>query len=174
MAIFLSENTLMDQEKAKQIFDQLEPVYPDELIGLWRGKECKTGHPMEGLLEQLNWYGKSFLKDGTAHPLVFQKKDGQLFNLNPDFVPPRFPLVNIPAFFSKPALIFLRPFLSTKNTKATIHTVDYRGKMSAAMIYDRVAIIDHFRKADQNTVIGLMEYKGKPKHKHYFFTLKRV
>lgn len=173
MSELLQQAELVSQEEAIHFFDKLEPVQPYELTGRWRGRECKTGHPMEGLLHRLNWYGKSFLTNGNAHPLIFRKKDGGLFNLNPNFVPAGFPLVSMPAFLVRPALAALRPFLSTKKTKARIRMIEYRGKVSAAMVYDRIAIIDHFRKIDQNTILGVMDYKGKPEKHQYFFILER-
>jgi hypothetical protein len=39
------------------------------LIGSWRGKGVKTGHPMDGLLERFSWHGKRFTGPDGAHPL---------------------------------------------------------------------------------------------------------
>jgi len=49
--------------------------------------------------------------------------------------------------------------------------VEYRGKVSAAMVYDRQPIIDLFRKIDENTVLGMMDYKRM--ERPYFFRLSR-
>lgn len=173
MLELLQQGKQISQKEALDFFGTLEAIQIDELVGEWRGKECKTGHPMEGLLHQLNWYGKQFFANGNAHPLVFQQKDGRLFNLNPNFIPSGFPLVRIPSFLARSLIKIFHPLLSTRKTKARIQMVEYHGKVSAAMIYDRIAIIDHFRKIDQNTVLGVMDYKGKPNNRYYFFLLER-
>ncbi|MCC5655076.1 DUF4334 domain-containing protein [Nostoc sp. XA013] len=49
--------------------------------------------------------------------------------------------------------------------------MEYRGKMTATMIYDYLPINDSFRKVDENTVLGIMDYKNIPKP--FFFILKR-
>jgi len=45
--------------------------------------------------------------------------------------------------------------------RARLRRIDYRGAVSAAMIYDRLPIIDHFRAVDDDTVMGLMETRGR-------------
>jgi len=45
--------------------------------------------------------------------------------------------------------------------RARLRRVEYRGLVSTAMIYDRLPIIDHFRAVDGDTVMGLMETRGK-------------
>ncbi|MDN3022808.1 DUF4334 domain-containing protein [Streptomyces sp. S.PB5] len=56
--------------------------------------------------------------------------------------------------------------------QARLREVAFRGKTSVAMVYDSVPIIDHFRKADEGTVLGLMDCKGRPAD--FFFHLTRV
>lgn len=161
------------QEEAHRLFDQLEPITIEEMAGKWRGHEWKTGHPMDGLLEQANWYGKFFTKHGDAHPLVFKKKDGDLFNVNPHIIPGWLPLEKIPKRLVRPGIQLFHPLLSTKRPKARLRMMENRGKVSAAMVYDRIAIIDHFRKLDDRTLAGLMDYKGQPENMHYFFILEK-
>lgn len=45
--------------------------------------------------------------------------------------------------------------------RARLRNVEYRGVVSAAMIYDRLPIIDHFRAIDDDTLMGLMETRGR-------------
>lgn len=47
----------------------------------------------------------------------------------------------------------------------------YRGVISASMLYDRLPIIDIFRKIDDNTIMGLMDSKMDKSRKGYFFIL---
>lgn len=50
--------------------------------------------------------------------------------------------------------------------------VEYRSRLSAAMVYDQKPIIDHFRRVDDNCVMGAMDMKGSTEP--YFFILRRV
>jgi len=45
--------------------------------------------------------------------------------------------------------------------RARLRRIEYRGVVSAAMIYDRLPIIDHFRAIDDDTLMGLMETRGR-------------
>jgi hypothetical protein len=44
--------------------------------------------------------------------------------------------------------------------KATLRMVSYRGASTATMVYDRHPIFDHFRKVDDERVMGVMDRKG--------------
>ena len=44
--------------------------------------------------------------------------------------------------------------------KATLRMVSYRGVSTATMIYDKHPIFDHFRKLDDDLVMGVMDRKG--------------
>ncbi len=59
------------QEEALVFFDSLDPITPSELIGLWKGSSLPTGHPLDGALESLGWYGKRFHADRRADALLF-------------------------------------------------------------------------------------------------------
>ncbi|MGE6376919.1 DUF4334 domain-containing protein [Peribacillus muralis] len=52
--------------------------------------------------------------------------------------------------------------------------MQYRGKISAAMIYDQKGIIDVFRKVDDVTLLGVMDIKNQFPGQSYFFVLKKV
>lgn len=45
---------------------------------------------------------------------------------------------------------------------ARLRQVEHAGTVSAAMIYDTQAIMDYFRKVDDNTLMGVMDSKGHP------------
>ena len=47
-------------EDAIELFDSLEPVDVDFMIGDWKGEGFHTNHPMDGLLEAYHWHGKRF------------------------------------------------------------------------------------------------------------------
>jgi hypothetical protein len=44
--------------------------------------------------------------------------------------------------------------------KASLRVVRYRGVATATMVYDRHPIFDHFRKVDDDLVLGVMDRKG--------------
>jgi hypothetical protein len=55
---------------------------------------------------------------------------------------------------------------------AQLREVNFRGKVSASLIYDSQPIMDYFRKVTQNVVLGLGDIKGKPTD--FFFHLTRA
>ncbi len=168
------EKEVLTQKEAFDFFDQLEAVDIPFMIGSWKGQGLKTNHPMDGLLDSVNWFGKEFVDDETVFPLLFQKRTGDLFNVNPGRIP-MIPLIFcLPKWLIKSVFPFLSLFIKTKKAKARLRMLEYKGKVSAAMIYDQHGIIDIFRKIDQNTVLGVMDMKGPFNKKSYFFILKRV
>src|SRR4051794_35550191 len=67
-------------------FDALPPVRTASLRGTWRGSGLPTGHPLDGVLERLGWYGKRIDDDERVHPLLFRTWRG-VACLNPGLVP---------------------------------------------------------------------------------------
>ena len=43
---------------------------------------------------------------------------------------------------------------------ARLRSVEYRGAVTASMIYDRHPVIDHFRRVSDDVVLGAMDAKG--------------
>ncbi len=162
------------QEEAIAFFDQLEAVELYEMWGLWKGEEIKTGHPIEGILHAAGWYGKQFLNEEHVHPLMMKTENGVLFPINPAFIPLKIPFDNIPKNLITPAMKLFRPVLKTKNSAARLRQIVYRGKTSAAMVYDKKEIIDIFRKVDANTLMCVMDSKQLQDGKPYFFVLRKV
>ena len=58
-------------DEALKLFDELEPVDLEFMMGRWKGAGFDTNHPMDGLLEAFNWYGKEFIAPDHVHPLLF-------------------------------------------------------------------------------------------------------
>lgn len=135
-------------------FDALEPVDPQEMFGTWKGRELSTGHPLDGWLEKSGWYGKAFHSMEHADPLLFQAPSGKTIPLHP------FP----------PGLII--NLLTGAKGAARLRKIEWRGKMSAVMIYDQLPIQDHFRKVNDDVLLGMMDWKGM--RQPYFFLLARV
>lgn len=159
--------------EALALFDELEPVDLDFMIGRWQGSELSTGHPLDGLLDVSGWYGKEFINPETVHPLLFSDSFGHLIKVAPNslimklassgLVPQNTAL--------KPLYTFLTSLQKTHESQARLRMIEYRHKISAAMIYDHLPICDIFRKVDDRTVLGLMDQKSSPQP--YFFLLTR-
>jgi hypothetical protein len=162
------------QAEAFRLFDQLEIVDFETMWGLWRGSEIITGHPLEGLLTAAGWYGKRFENAETVYPLVFENSDGTLFSGNPALLPLSLPFERISPQAVSIGMRLVRPFFTTGKSSARLRMTDYRGKSSASMIYDTKAIIDVFRKVDEQTLMGVMDIKHLKQEMSYFFVLKKV
>ena len=160
-------------EKALQLFDALETVNLDFMLGRWQGSGLHTAHPMDGLLEASNWYGKEFINPETVHPLLFLNPQGEIIKVAPQPLAMKWAL-NMPGIksdFMKPFLGLTSTLLKTEESQARLRMMDYRGQVSATMIYDYLPINDTFRKVDDNTVLGVMDFKESPQP--FFFVLKR-
>jgi len=162
-------------EEALEIFDSLEPVDVDFMIGNWTGEGFHTNHLMDGLLEAYHWYGKRFINPEDVHPLVFSTLRGGVASVNPVFMGPLLGLMHRRLLPKSAAVCRLfqvaMPLFTTSKSRARLRNTDYRGKSSATMIYDQLPINDVFRKIDENSVFGIMDLKGMKKP--FFFILRR-
>lgn len=164
---------ILSRADALAMYDSLEPVSLDFMLGRWVGEGMHTGHPMDGLLEAYNWYGKEFVDADTVHPLLFTDPNGEIYKVNPGLMPMQL-AGRVPGNKSWPArkaFQLMQPMISTSTSKATLRMTEYRGKTSATMVYDQLPIHDVFRKLDANTVIGVMDCKGMDQP--FFFKLTR-
>lgn len=128
----------------------LEPASIEDMLGEWKGGEFNTGHRANGFMNRLNWFGKTFHSADDAKPLVCLDVDGNKFS-------------NTEAM----------------NGEASLWMEEFRGEVTASMVYDGQPVHDHFKKVDENTVIGIMNGKkavdttsGSPRY--LYFYLERV
>jgi hypothetical protein len=156
--------------EALALFDDLDAVPAEFMIGTWRGAEFPTGHRMDGLLTATGWFGKQFVDNETVHPLLFHTADRRAaFPVNPALAPVGLAL---PANRSYHRLITAaRPLVGTSKPTARLRMTEYRGRVSATMIYDTKPINDVFRKVAEDTVLGAMDLRGDDRP--YFFVLRR-
>ena len=160
-------------QEALSFFDSLPPVAVEEMIGAWQGSELETGNRLNGLLENLGWHGKRFEGADGAHPLIFADSRG-LFSVNPALVP-----VTAAVKYSRAlrnALVFrlARPalrLLQTSRPKARLRIIEYRGVPTGTMSYDAIAANDHFRKVNQDVLLGAMDLRGLTSP--FMFVLRR-
>ena len=161
-----------DVAEAAAYFDSLPAVRCEEMLGRWKGREVRTGHPMDGMLEASGWYGKQFDSLDGVHPLLFSTPRGKLFAVDPRKVPlglaPKVPAGVVEK--AQGALGVLKPAIGTKKHRARLRPVEHRGVVTAAMVYDHLPIIDFFRRLDDDNVLGVMDLRGSTP---YFFALAR-
>lgn len=161
------------REDALALFDSLPPVPVTDLTGRWHGRELATGHRLDGLLEASGWYGKQFDDAERVHPLLFRDPGGDIFAVDPKRVPlgvaDKVPTSLVDR--GRGLLGVLKPALRTRRYRARLRSVEHRGVVTTAMVYDHLPIIDVFRRVDENTVLGVMDFRDIPEP--YFFILAR-
>lgn len=155
-------------------FRSLQGIEPEQMIGRWRGASLATGHPLDGLLEALDWYGKAVESPERVHPLLFRLRTGRVAPLDPALMPTAVAL-GWPAFARsapvRAAFAALGPALVARGPAARLAARDFEGRRGIALVYDRQPIVDHLRSIDSDHVIGLMERKGMASP--FFFLLAR-
>lgn len=151
-----------DDAEIAAFFDALPTVRAEDMFGRYRGTEIPTGHPWGGLLSKYGWYGKAFVSLEEVHPLLFEAPDGEVFAVDPRKVP----LALAPVAprkiggLGKRLVAMSRVALATDAPRARLRNLEHRGKVSATMIYDHLPIQDAFRRADDETLVGVMDRRG--------------
>ncbi|MFE0748994.1 oxygenase MpaB family protein [Gordonia sp. NPDC058843] len=165
-----------DHSAVQEAFDELPAVDAGELRGRWRGTEILTNHTLDGSLERIGWYGKHFDADGRAMPILIQTPAGRVYPLNPAMIPTPL-LLKPPRFPTRVDQVLRRilhataPILSSDRPAASVRMIGYRGKQTAAMIYDKQPVIDTFKSAGPNLVLGAMQSRAEDRP--HFFLLER-
>lgn len=163
---------------ALAFYDALPAANLDALTGTWRGSGLSTGHPLDGVMEELGWYGKRFDAGGDevgdADPLLFDDGRGGFLAVNPALAPLALVLRCAPLLRRSAVARLVRgvlPVARTRRPRARVRAVAYRGVVSATMSYDAQPIDDHFRAVDDDTLLGLMDARGMARP--FFFVLRR-
>jgi hypothetical protein len=143
--------------------DRLPGVGVAEMTGRWRGAELPTGSPLDGLLTAYRWWGKEVLDADTVHPLLFPDRSGRPHPVQPAPAPltllrraPRLAR-SAPA---RLAFTAVRPLLATRRPAARLRPVVHRGVPTAALVYDRLPVVDVFRAVTPDVLLGLMDARG--------------
>ncbi|GAA3570415.1 DUF4334 domain-containing protein [Microlunatus spumicola] len=163
-----------DRATALALFDALPAVAVEDLAGAWRGYEVRTGHPLDGLLERYGWWGKRFDSPEEAHPLVFEDARGR-FGVDPDGIPLALLVRSSGLLHQRPLALVarrLRRLRRTMRPKARLRMVEHRGVVTAAMVYDALPVLDHFRRVDPDTLLAVMDARGVSEP--FFFLLRRA
>ncbi|KOV29959.1 DUF4334 domain-containing protein [Streptomyces sp. XY152] len=132
----------VDPRELDEIWAALPTVRPEDVLGEWKGGEFDTGHPLNGTLKKAGWYGKTFVSVHDAKPLMCRDEAGKLYS-------------NI----------------ELGQGEASLWTVEFRGESTATMVYDGRPVLDHFKRVDDSTLLGVMNAKGVPAEGpfYYFF-----
>lgn len=114
------------------LFRELRPVACEDMIGgRWKGGYFRTGHKAGKWLDEVRWYGKEFNSHLDVKPLLCKDDRGNIYSKD------------------------------LNGGEASLWRIEFRGVVSAAMVYDRAAIVDHFRLVDPGTVMGIMTGKDE-------------
>ncbi|MGZ2461753.1 DUF4334 domain-containing protein [Rhizobium anhuiense] len=166
---------MREQQTTLEAFRSLPPVEPRDLVGLWKGRGIPAGHPFDGVLENLGWFGKRFTPDMRADALLFRSDERRLVAVDPKWIPLRLALRfhelgRTPV--ARNLFSYLQRRLRARGPVASLKTVVFGGVESAAMVYDHQPIVDHFRRIDAHRVMGAMTISGD--QRIYFFELERI
>lgn len=160
----------ISQKDGWKFFDMLDAVEADSISGKWKGSELASGHPMDGMLAASGWYGKYFKDVECVYPLLFEKRNGGLFAANPGLLPLKLG-ERLPRSMVKELFLLVSPFVRTSKSGARMRMIKYRGKLTAAMIYDSKPVLDIFARVDENTLLGVSDFKWE-QGLGYFFVLE--
>ncbi|WP_166906974.1 DUF4334 domain-containing protein [Mycobacterium sp. DL440] len=147
---FVSREGQIPDAELDAFWALLRPAGVDFMLGEWKGGEFQTGHKANGFMNRLNWFGKTFRSAAEAQPLVCLDADGNKFS-------------NTEAM----------------NGEASLWLEEFRGEVTATMVYDGRPVHDHFKVVDDNTVMGIMNGKGAVDltsgiGRYLYFYLQRV
>lgn len=160
--------------EALAFFDARPAVGPTGLTGRWRGSGLPSGHSLDGLLEAYGWYGKDVVDAENVHPLLFRDRAGVPRPIDPQLAPVAL-LRNHPWLARNPvarvAFGRVRPLLQTHRPAARLRTVEHRGVLTGALVYDRLPVIDVFRRVSATVLVGMMDLRGLDQP--FFFLLRR-
>ena len=112
-------------------FQALQPLDCAFMLGQWSGGVFNTGHPGEPLLKQMQWIGKDFRSSEDVEPIVCRGPEGERV---------------------------VSPLMGAARMRMVQVGAD--GPATASMIYDKHPVIDHFKRIDACTVLGVMDRKG--------------
>jgi Domain of unknown function (DUF4334)/GXWXG protein len=115
------------------------------MIGERRGADMPAGHVGDAFLGD-RWFGTTFTSATEVQPIVCVDEDGKKYE-------------------------------DTKLMKggASLWMEEFRGEVTATMVYDAGPIHDHFKKVDDDAVLAITNGNGALDHGRYmYFCLQRL
>ncbi len=153
-----------DAATALAFLDARPPVTPQETVGRWHGSGWHTGHPWDGLLEALGWYGKDVRDPEHVLPTLFRDARAEPVPVDPLLAPVSLIRRAPQALRRSPLPRAFRaavPLLRSPRPAGRIRRVEPRGVVTAALVYDAVPIIDAFRRVTPNLLLGAADIRGE-------------
>lgn len=139
----------IDSAELDEVWRKLPTVRVEQIIGRWRGVRLDTDHRLARWREKMEWYGKEFISRTDAKPVLCYDDNGDIYSDQ-----------------------------EYGRGEATLWMVEFRGEVTATMVFDGVPIFDHFKMVDENTLLGVMNGKDTDlflDRGHYFyFILERA
>ena len=143
---FKERTKLITDAELDDYWATLQPATIDGMLGEWKGGAFNTGHKLNAALEEARWFGKTFNSRADVKPLICLDADGNKFS-------------NV----------------ELGNGEASLWMEEFRGEVTATMVYDGAPVHDHFKKIDNDAVMGIMNGKGVlDDGRYYYFYLERV
>ena len=130
------------------LWASLPPVKADAILGRYQGSALATGHPLERALVKSRWWGKEFRALDDVSPLLCLDDAGEIFSNR-----------------------------ELGNGEASLWNVEFRGEVTATMVYDGQPVFDHFKAAGDGLLMGIMNGKGPHilfEGSPFYFMLERV
>ncbi|OIJ66093.1 hypothetical protein WN71_020265 [Streptomyces mangrovisoli] len=121
----------VDPGELDALWRDLDTVDAADLLGSWRGFAFPTGHPVERMLARSRWHGKRFDALHDAKPLICRTEDGSLYSDT-----------------------------TSGRGEASLWNIEFRGEVTATMVYDGMPVFDHFKRVDDATLMGVMNGKA--------------
>jgi hypothetical protein len=69
----------VDEAVVAGIFDELETIEPEFMIGKWQGGSFDTGHPTHQMLATMKWAGKDFRSVDDVDPIMLYDESGKRY-----------------------------------------------------------------------------------------------
>lgn len=136
-------------QELDEVWAALETVRIDEVMGSWKGSSFDTGHESLQALNEMRWHGKRFNSQFDVKPLICYGENDELYSNT-----------------------------GISNGEASVWMVEFRGEVTATMIYDGLPVFDHFKKVDEATLFGIMNGKSAEvwdkNGQHFYFILDRT
>jgi hypothetical protein len=143
--VFKQRTDPIPDEALEEFWATLEPATIDFMIGEWKGDDLFTGHRGNGFLGD-RWFGTTFTSAFEVDPIVCLDKDGNKYSDT-----------------------------ELMNGGASLWMEEFRGELTATMVYDAMPIHDHFKMVDDDAVMAITNGKGALDNGRYmYFYLERV
>lgn len=130
------------------VWASLPTVRAGGILGRYQGRAIATGHPLEKALVRSRWWGKDLRAIDDVSPLLCLDESGELFS-------------NV----------------ELGNGEASLWDIEFRGEVTATMVYDGQPVFDHFKALDDGLLMGIMNGKGPHilfDGSPFYFVLERI